>query len=410
MNLNNLKPTIRSGESSSIWSRVGGVPNHATPGVMVPDQGSVQDLGPRLNTWRSLPFLNRGTRGSGFTSDLNFNGRYDAGFDSVLHFDMNGNGRVGRKDLALVNDMMRAVVNDYDFNNDGKVAASEFQTGRAHQARFRGLDSDGNGILSPNEIGRDGGSWWKDSNRDGRVQRSELGQDWRSATPNYPNRSRPDLHLALKGHKDGVSWASNGVGDTLKATHNEVSLGGFRRGADLSSEPGKVGVALNNRGHYVAAGEDGFVANGQYGRADLGDDKSPISASMNSSGKWVAAGEDGVLVNGQFQKVDLGDNGTATATAINERGQWIAAGEDGIVVNGVKYKMDLGDNASNIAVDINEKGQWIAAGEDEVVVNGQRRNIDLGSTRSQISASIDENGNWQAMGDSKTYKTVCPDR
>ncbi|MEW6281112.1 MAG: hypothetical protein AB1758_21030, partial [Candidatus Eremiobacterota bacterium] len=76
--------------------------------------------------------------------------------------------------------------------------------------------------------------------------------------------------------------------------------------------------------------------NGQWvGSFNLGDDTSSVGVDINDRGDWIAAGEDGVVLNGEWVgSFNLGDDESGADAAINERGDWIAAGEDGIVVNG----------------------------------------------------------------------------
>ena len=110
----------------------------------------------------------------GYVIDTNRNGRYDKGRDGVLAFDMNGDGRIDRRDVNRTNDMMQAATGNFDLNGDGRVNRSEYFNGRRLQNQYRRMDRNRDGILSAHEMHRAGGKVWVDSSRGGGVGRNEL--------------------------------------------------------------------------------------------------------------------------------------------------------------------------------------------------------------------------------------------
>ena len=124
------------------------------------------------NPWRRPGHYS--TQRQGYVLDTNRNGRYDKGRDGVLAFDMNGDGRIDRKDVNSTNDMMQAATGNFDLNGDGRVGFGEYFKGRSLQARYRGMDRNRDGILSAHEMNNAGGKVWIDSSRGGGVGRNEL--------------------------------------------------------------------------------------------------------------------------------------------------------------------------------------------------------------------------------------------
>lgn len=127
--------------------------------------------GNRCTPWRPQHHSNQR---QGYVIDSNRNGQYDKGKDGVLAFDMNGDGRIDRRDINSTNDMMQAATGNFDLNGDGRVNRSEYFQGRSLQARYRGMDQDRDGILNAREMHNAGGKVWIDSSRGGGVGRNEL--------------------------------------------------------------------------------------------------------------------------------------------------------------------------------------------------------------------------------------------
>ena len=59
----------------------------------------------------------------GYGLDLNRSGRYEAGRDGVLAFDLNRDGRVSPQEVQRSNQMLNAAGGNLDLNNDGRVIA-----------------------------------------------------------------------------------------------------------------------------------------------------------------------------------------------------------------------------------------------------------------------------------------------
>lgn len=153
--------------------------------------GSVEHLGPRLFAWRDGLLAHQPQRGSGYIYDHNLNGRYNAGNDSVLLYDMNGNGKLGRRDVHRTNNMMKAAVNNFDFNGDGLVSLGETRRGARLRDRFASYDANNDGRLGLDEVNRSGGRLWVDYNRDGRVQRRETNNIVSINNPNSAPTGHP---------------------------------------------------------------------------------------------------------------------------------------------------------------------------------------------------------------------------
>lgn len=121
-------------------------------------------------------FFPRETRGYGL--DLNNNGRYDAGQDGVLAFDLNRDGRITNEEIEASRDRLKAFGGNYDFNNDGQVSFCERIKGQGLRQQMQGMDQDGDGRLSGWELQQGGGRVLVDRNRDGQFQ------PWESYSPN----------------------------------------------------------------------------------------------------------------------------------------------------------------------------------------------------------------------------------
>ena len=113
------------------------------------------------------------TQRQGYVIDTNRNGRYDKGKDGVLAFDMNGDGRIDRRDVNSTNDMMQAATGNFDLNGDGRVGRGEYFRGRSLQGRYFKM-AGRDGILSAHEMHRNGGKVWIDKSKGGGVGRNEL--------------------------------------------------------------------------------------------------------------------------------------------------------------------------------------------------------------------------------------------
>lgn len=127
-------------------------------------------VGKDRNCW----FLDE-TRGFGL--DLNNNGRYDAGKDGVLAFDLNKDGKITNDEIEQSRDRLKAFGGDYDFNADGKVSFCEKLKGRALGKQMQGMDHDGDGRLSGAELAQGGGRVLIDRDQNGKFS------PWESYSP-----------------------------------------------------------------------------------------------------------------------------------------------------------------------------------------------------------------------------------
>lgn len=146
------------------------------------------------NTWHgNLPdatvgrepgcWFSRETKGYGL--DFNNNGRYDAGQDGVLAFDLNRDGRITPNEIEQSRDRLKAFGGNYDFNNDGQVSFCERIKGRGLNKQMQGVDQDGDGRLSAWELQQGGGRVLVDRNRDGQFQPWESHSPYNFPTPGF---------------------------------------------------------------------------------------------------------------------------------------------------------------------------------------------------------------------------------
>jgi hypothetical protein len=191
----------------------GPTPGYGYPGSSGPGfQGNISDahVGGGSIGWRGGVFGNFGWNpNEGYAIDQNRNGRYDRGRDGVLVFDTNRDGRYDKKDVQSTNDMMQAVRGQYDFNNDGRVTLAERIQGWQHQARYRQMDTNRDGVLSSDEISRAGGRVWVDHSRGGGVGANEL-----HSVYNIPNSNGwgPSQRLDFVNPFNQTSHTSNNWG------------------------------------------------------------------------------------------------------------------------------------------------------------------------------------------------------
>ena len=216
-------------------------------------QGNLVDgnLDGRYRPWRRGIFggySRRGSNRSGYVLDTNRNGRYDKGRDAVLAFDMNGDGRITRKDINNTNNMMKAATGNYDMNGDGRVTLFERIRGNSLRHRYSRLDRNRDGRLSAHEIHNGGGKAWIDSSRGGGVGRNEL-----HSVFNMPNS---------RGY--GPSQRLDGINPFSRTSHTSNN---YRGGGDFYG--GGWGCGCHHHGGYnpgrmYAGGTPGFNL-GAYG-------------------------------------------------------------------------------------------------------------------------------------------------
>lgn len=106
----------------------------------------------------------------GYGLDLNRSGRYEAGRDGVLAFDLNRDGRVSPQEIQRSNQMLNAAGGNLDQNGDGRVTPCERIQGRQMQNQVGRMDQNGDGRLSNWELQNAGARVLVDSNRDGQSQ------------------------------------------------------------------------------------------------------------------------------------------------------------------------------------------------------------------------------------------------
>ena len=121
----------------------------------------------------------------GYATDLNNNGRYDAGQDAVLAMDLNRDGRVDRNEIEGSRRRLMSMGGNYDFNGDGNVGLFERMQGGAYSREMRSRDQDGDGRLSQWEFAQAGGRVLKDQNRDGNFQPWEQHSPYNFPTPGF---------------------------------------------------------------------------------------------------------------------------------------------------------------------------------------------------------------------------------
>lgn len=110
----------------------------------------------------------------GYVLDLNGNGRYDRGKDTVLAFDFNGDGKYDKNDVARTNAMMKAAAGDFDFDRDGKVSGRERRLAERLLRAYNRMDKNRDGKLDASELSAAGGRAWTDRDGDGQIGNSEV--------------------------------------------------------------------------------------------------------------------------------------------------------------------------------------------------------------------------------------------
>jgi len=121
----------------------------------------------------------------GYATDLNNNGRYDAGQDAVLAMDLNRDGRVDRNEIEGSRRRLMSMGGNFDFNGDGKVGLFERMQGGTMSREMRSRDQDGDGRLSQWEFAQAGGRVMTDQNRDGNFQPWEQHSPFNFPTPGF---------------------------------------------------------------------------------------------------------------------------------------------------------------------------------------------------------------------------------
>ena len=186
---------------------------------------------------------------AGYVLDTNRNGRYDRGRDGVLAFDMNGDGRITRKDVNNTNNLMKAATGNFDLNNDGRVTRFERARGHSLRRTYARLDRNRDGRLSSHEINNAGGRVWIDRSRGGGVGRNEL-----HSVFNLPNS---------RGY--GPSQRLNSVNPFSRTSHTSNNYGG---GSDFYGRGWGCGCQHHggyNSGRMYAGGTPGFNFGGYSG-------------------------------------------------------------------------------------------------------------------------------------------------
>lgn len=160
-------------------------------------------------------FLGVGPRG-GYATDLNNNGRYDAGQDGVLAMDLNRDGHIDRQEIEGSRRRLMSMGGNFDFNGDGRVGGFERMQGSALRGEMRQRDTDGDGRLSPWEFARSGGRVMVDGNRDGQFQPWEQHSPFNFPTPGFGRGSvgtvDPYSNFTGVNHRGNVWGGGGGYG------------------------------------------------------------------------------------------------------------------------------------------------------------------------------------------------------